>query len=158
MAAQFVVFVCVCGSFSRAFSTFSDVPAEEVTLEKHVHALFQPEPNYWFVLVAENSAAPDAADPTRLQHDERSALTGSLAPLVERAYASFRLFNGPLADIVSAHGPDGLRAGAFVCLLCVCCLNRSRWTHPHHICVLNSVASFAFVVCDVTRSSSRQCV
>lgn len=33
--------------------TFSDSPAEVVKTVKHVYALYQPEPNYWFVLVSQ---------------------------------------------------------------------------------------------------------
>jgi len=79
-----------------------------VRCEKQRYALFQPEPEYWLILVINNPTVKDSAD-GKTQYLDDELDDAVLQAIVRRCYSTFKLYNGNIVDIVAEHGIEQLK-------------------------------------------------
>jgi len=96
-------------TFTRTFSP--DGLCEAVRREKHTCAFYNPEPNFWVVMIVKNPFIIKTAKDGKAtyQYFEDEVDDALLQSIIRQSYKMFRLFNGPCQKVMDEVNVQDLR-------------------------------------------------
>mmetsp|Transcript_23066 Transcript_23066/g.55849 ORF Transcript_23066/g.55849 Transcript_23066/m.55849 type:complete len:495 (+) Transcript_23066:155-1639(+) len=94
-------------NFTRDFSP--DKPCEALRCEKTRHSFYECEPDFWMVLIMNNPYVFKGRNSTQPVYLEDELGDSTLQAIVKRTYATFRMFNGSMANIAKKESMESLK-------------------------------------------------